>query len=201
MSPVLLQQCSSATRLELTRDHKLHTALRCLLWVCEVFGACTVRTGIPILTHQACRHSLFNGPHTRSTTPGLLQLQLTMGGSHTPDCKVSGPLQLRRHKYSKQLPNRRVEAQLLDQGADRSPEMSTQRSSAGETPGSPSRLKASAQQLRTPAILEQESRTPSLTDQNPTACRIQQRGSFMLSIFELVPKQHLRCHKAAAGAR
>ena len=25
-----------------------------------------------------------NGPNTRSTTPGLLQLQQTMGGSHTP---------------------------------------------------------------------------------------------------------------------
>ena len=42
VSPVLLQQCSSATRLELTRAHKLHTALGCMLWVCsEVFGACT----------------------------------------------------------------------------------------------------------------------------------------------------------------
>ena len=28
-------------------SHKLHTALRCMLWVCEVFGACTGRAGIP----------------------------------------------------------------------------------------------------------------------------------------------------------
>ena len=28
-------------------SHKLHTALRCMLWVCEVFGACAGRTGIP----------------------------------------------------------------------------------------------------------------------------------------------------------
>ena len=33
-------------------------------------------------THQACRHTFFNGPHT-STTPGLLQLQPTMGGGVT----------------------------------------------------------------------------------------------------------------------
>ena len=32
------------------------------------------------LKSAACRHSLFNGSNTRSTTPGLLQLQLTMGG-------------------------------------------------------------------------------------------------------------------------
>ena len=31
------------------------------------------------LTHQACRHTFFNGPHA-STTPGLLQLQPTMRG-------------------------------------------------------------------------------------------------------------------------
>ena len=40
-------------------SHKLHTALRCMLRVCEVFGACTVRAGIPTLTHRACRHSFF----------------------------------------------------------------------------------------------------------------------------------------------
>ena len=42
-------------------SHKLLTALRCMLWVCEVFGACTGRAGIPPLralgssTHTAAK--------------------------------------------------------------------------------------------------------------------------------------------------
>ena len=54
VSPLLLQQCSLQTRLELTRAHKLHTTLRCMLWVCEVFGACTVRAGIPCAYTCVC---------------------------------------------------------------------------------------------------------------------------------------------------
>ena len=33
-------------------SHKLHTALGCMLWVCEVFGARTVRAGIPTAQTQ-----------------------------------------------------------------------------------------------------------------------------------------------------
>ena len=50
-------------------SHKLHTALRCMLWVCEVFGACTGRAGIPTLTHQACRHSFFAMDRTHDPPP------------------------------------------------------------------------------------------------------------------------------------
>ena len=46
-------------------SHKLHTALRCMLWVCEVFGACTGRAGIPRM-HNRNPETLVLGVLSRS---------------------------------------------------------------------------------------------------------------------------------------